>query len=192
MKKKGIAIQIQTKIGKIVGIIFIVVAIVVGLVTTNSITDANNTELTLESESSAYQLSDFFNQYCSIAEGMTTNLHIQEYLDTTMVYTDVRVNENFEYIMNTLKGIQALDPDTILASWIADSDASVIIMSDGYISEEGWQVSSRPWYKCTEVGDTILTEPYEDVNTGKSVLTIATPIYNLISDNCISHNCSRV
>jgi len=178
MKKKGIAIQIQTKIGKTVGIIFIVVAIVVGLVTTNSITDANNTELTLESESAAYQLSDFFNQYCSIAEGMTTNLHIQEYLDTTMVYTDVRVNENFEYIMNTLKGIQALDPDTILASWIADSDASVIVMSDGYISEEGWQVSSRPWYKCTEVGDTILTEPYEDVNTGKSVLTIATPIYN--------------
>ena len=178
MKKKGIAIQIQTKIGKTVGIIFIVVAIVVGLVTTNSITDANNTELTLESESAAYQLSDFFNQYCSIAEGMTTNLHIQEYLDTTMFYTDVRVNENFEYIMNTLKSIQALDPDTILASWIADSDASVIIMSDGYISEEGWQVSSRPWYKCTEVGDTILTEPYEDVNTGKSVLTIATPIYN--------------
>ena len=178
MKKKGIAIQIQTKIGKTVGIIFIVVAIVVGLVTTNSITDANNTELTLESESSAYQLSDFFNQYCSIAEGMTTNLHIQEYLDTTMFYTDVRVNENFEYIMNTLKSIQALDSDTILAAWIADSDASVIIMSDGYISEEGWQVSSRPWYKCTEVGDTILTEPYEDVNTGKSVLTIATPIYN--------------
>ena len=130
MKKKGIAIQIQTKIGKTVGIIFIVVAIVVGLVTTNSITDANNTELTLESESAAYQLSDFFNQYCSIAEGMTTNLHIQEYLDTTMVYTDVRVNENFEYIMNTLKGIQALDPDTILASWIADSVSSVIIMSD--------------------------------------------------------------
>ena len=178
MKKKGIAIQIQTKIGKTVGIIFIVVAIVVGLVTTNSITDANNTELTLESESSAYQLSDFFNQYCSIAEGMTTNLHIQEYLDTTMFYTDVRVNENFEYIMNTLKSIQALDSDTILAAWIADSDASVIVMSDGYISEEGWQVSSRPWYKCTEVGDTILTEPYEDVNTGKSVLTIATPIYN--------------
>lgn len=178
MKKKGISSQIQIKIGKTVGIIFIVVAIVVGLVVNASTTDANNTELTLESESAAYQLSDFFNQYCSIAEGMTTNLHIQEYLDTTMVYTDVRVNENFEYIMNTLKGIQALDPDTILASWIADSDASVIIMSDGYISEEGWQVSSRPWYKCTEVGDTILTEPYEDVNTGKSVLTIATPIYN--------------
>ena len=178
MKKKGISSQIQIKIGKTVGIIFIVVAVIVGLVANASITDANNTELTLESESAAYQLSDFFNQYCSIAEGMTTNLHIQEYLDTTMFYTDVRVNENFEYIMNTLKSIQALDSDTILAAWIADSDASVIVMSDGYISEEGWQVSSRPWYKCTEVGDTILTEPYEDVNTGKSVLTIATPIYN--------------
>ena len=59
MKKKGIAIQIQTKIGKTVGIIFIVVAIVVGLVANASITDANNTELTLESESAALQLQNF-------------------------------------------------------------------------------------------------------------------------------------
>ena len=56
MKKKGISSQIQIKIGKTVGIIFIVVAVIVGLVANASITDANNTELTLESESAAYQL----------------------------------------------------------------------------------------------------------------------------------------
>ena len=107
MKKKGISSQIQTKIGRTVGIIFIVVAVIVGLVANASITDSNNTELTLESESAAHQLSDFFNQYCSINEGMTTNLHIQEYMQTTFVYEDIRVNENFEAVMQTLKGIQA-------------------------------------------------------------------------------------
>ncbi|MBR4027250.1 MAG: methyl-accepting chemotaxis protein [Lachnospiraceae bacterium] len=178
MKKNGISSKIQTRIGKSVAIIFVLVALIVVLVTNSSITEANDTELTLESQSAAYQLSDFFNQYCSIAEGMTTNLQIQKYLDTTMVYADIRANENFESTMNTLKSIQALHPDTILASWIADSDVSGLVMSDGYIAEEGWQVSSRPWYKCTEVKHTILTEPYEDVNTGKMVLTVATPIYN--------------
>ncbi len=178
MKKNGISSKIQTRIGKSVSIIFVLVALIVILVTNSSITEANDTELTLESQSAAHQLSDFFNQYCSIAEAMTTNLQIQDYLDTTMVYADIRANGNFESIMNTLKGIQVLHSDTILASWIADSDVSGLVMSDGYIAEEGWQVSSRPWYKCTEVKHTILTEPYEDVNTGKMVLTVATPIYN--------------
>ena len=40
MKKKGISSQIQIKIGKTVGIIFIVVAVIVGLVATNSITES--------------------------------------------------------------------------------------------------------------------------------------------------------
>ena len=178
MKKKGIAIQIQTKIGKTVGIIFIVVAIVVGLVTTNSITDANNTELTLESESAAYQLSDFFNQYCTIAEQLTTNQDIQHYLETTLVYEDVVVNENFADVMKTLDTIQSLHPETIQGVFVGDADADGLIMSGDYVSEKGWDMKSRPWYAATELGHTMLTEPYVDVNTGGMVLTISTPVYN--------------
>lgn len=63
MKKKGISSQIQTRIGRSVGIIFVIVAIVVILVANKSITDANDTELTLESQAASYQLSDFFNEY---------------------------------------------------------------------------------------------------------------------------------
>ena len=43
-----------------------------------------------------------------------------------------------------------------------------------------FQVSSRPWYKCTEIGGTFMTEPYEDVSTGKTVVTVSTPIYNVV------------
>ena len=42
MKKKGISSQIQTRIGRTVGIIFIIVAIIVTLVANASITDSNN------------------------------------------------------------------------------------------------------------------------------------------------------
>ena len=178
MKKKGISHKIQTKIGKSVGAIFVIVATIVVLVANSIITEANDTELALESESASYQLADFFNQYCSLAEGMTTNVHIQDYMNTTKTYADIRANENFANVMKALQGIQAIEPDTILAAWVADSDASGLVMSDGYIAEEGWQVSSRPWYKCTTVGSTILTEPYEDVNTGKMVLTVSTPVYD--------------
>ena len=178
MKKKGISSKIQTRIGRSVGSIFVIVALIVVILANSIITGANDTELTLESESASYQLADFFNQYCSLAEGMTTNVQIQEYMNTTKTYADIRENENFANVMKALEGVQAIDSQTIQAAWIADSDASGLLMSDGYIAEEGWQVSSRPWYKCTTVGHTILTEPYEDVNTGKLVLTIATPVYD--------------
>ena len=178
MKKKGISSQIQTKIGRSVGIIFVVVAIVVLVLASSTITEANNTELILESESASYQLADFFNQYCSLAEGMTTNGQIQEYMATTKIYADIRENANFANVMKALQSVQSIQPDTILAAWMADSDSNALLMSDGYIAEEGWKVASRPWYKCTEVGYTIMTEPYEDVSTGKIVLTVATPVYN--------------
>lgn len=178
MKKKGISSQIQIKIGKTVGIIFIVVAVIVGLVANASITDANNTELTLESESAAYQLSDFFNQYCTIAEQLTTNQDIQHYLETTLVYEDVVVNENFADVMKTLDTIQSLHPETIQGVFVGDADADGLIMSGDYVSEKGWDMKSRPWYAATELGHTMLTEPYVDVNTGGMVLTISTPVYN--------------
>lgn len=178
MKKKGISSQIQIKIGKTVGIIFIVVAVIVGLVANASITDANNTELTLESESAAYQLSDFFNQYCTIAEQLTTNQDIQHYLETTLVYEDVVVNENFADVMKTLDTIQSLHPETIQGVFVGDADTDGLIMSGDYVSEKGWDMKSRPWYAATELGHTMLTEPYVDVNTGGMVLTISTPVYN--------------
>ena len=178
MKKKGISSQIQTRIGQSVGIIFVIVAIVVVVLTSNTITEANNTELTLESQAASYQLSDFFDEYCAIVETMTTNVQIQEYMNTTRTHGDIKLNTYYSDVMNVIKGIQALHPDTILSAWVGDIDASALIMSDGYVTDETYVISSRPWYKCVEVGHTTLTEPYEDVNTGKLVLTVSTPVYN--------------
>ena len=82
--------------------------------------------------------------------------------------------------MKALKSVQLIDTDAIQTSWIADIDSNALLMSDGYIADESFVVASRPWYKCTEVGHTVLTEPYEDVNTGQLVVTVSTPVYSSI------------
>jgi len=178
MKRKGIASQIQTRIGKSVGIIFVLVAALVLTLASSTITEANNTELTLESEAASYQLTDFFNQYCSLTEGMATNVQIQEFMNTTKVYTEVVGSEYFSDVAKALKGVQAIHPDTIQTAWVADADSNGIIMGDGYLADPDFDVSSRPWFECTQVGHTIMTEPYQDVTTGKLVLTVASPVYN--------------
>lgn len=41
----------------------------------------------------------------------------------------------------------------------ADLDASVLTQSDGFTTEEGWDVTGREWYGCVEAKMTVLTEP---------------------------------
>ena len=178
MKKKGISNQIQTKIGRSVGIIFAVVAVIVVALANSTITEANNTELRLESKAASYQLTDFFNKYSSLADGMKTNVQIQGYMRTSETYSDVRTNEYFSDVMKAVKGVKDVHPDHILTAWAADADSNGIIMSDGFIARKDFDITTRPWYQCAEVGHTIFTEPYEDANTGKLIITVATPIYN--------------
>ena len=142
MKKKGISNQIQTKIGRSVGIIFAVVAVIVVALANSTITEANNTELRLESKAASYQLTDFFNKYSSLADGMKTNVQIQGYMRTSETYSDVRTNEYFSDVMKAVKGVKDVHPDHILTAWAADADSNGIIMSDGF--ELGTCAKSNP------------------------------------------------
>lgn len=178
INRNSIKFQIQYKIGRSVSIIFVTIAILAILIVRGIVTSANNTELTLESKAASYQLGHYFNTYRTMVNQMAANPYMQEWMMGTTVEVDVAANENYGVMLRNLKGIQALDSESILATWLADSDASVAIMSDGYITEKGWDVTTRPWYECTKTGKIIMTEPYVDDNTGDLVLTIATPVYN--------------
>ena len=72
-----------------------------------------------------------------------------------------------------------MDTENIKAVWFADIDASMAAMSDGYITEEGWDITTRPWFNCLEKGSTVYTVPYVDSVTGDMVLTIASPVYSM-------------
>ena len=194
--KNSINYQIQSKIGSSIATIFLIIAVVTIFIVNNIVTSSNNKELTLESQAASYQLADYFNEYSVIVKQMTSNPYMQEWMtETTDVdtllnevngistsledaETPVEPSVSYDIILTSLKGIQALDSESIMAAWLADSDASAAVMSDGYITEKGWDVTTRPWYECTKTGNLIMTEPYIDDNTGSLVLTIAAPVYN--------------
>jgi len=81
------------------------------------------------------------------------------------------VRENLLNIANT-------DSENILSVWIADLDASVLTQSDGFTTAEGWDVTSREWYKCIDAKETILTEPYIDSASQKMILSAVSPVYD--------------
>ncbi|GAA0560580.1 methyl-accepting chemotaxis protein [Halomonas salifodinae] len=65
-----------------------------------------------------------------------------------------------------------------LSAYMATPQGSELITSDGWEPPADYDPRVRPWYRGAEAaGETIVTLPYSDANTGQLVVTIAHPIY---------------
>lgn len=173
--KKRIADEIMKQIGKSVILVFLIVAIVmVGW----TIMTSKETELTLESSAAANRLTGFLEQYIRSVEQLAVNPEIKDVMLQTGAGDDILQADNMDTVRNNLIGIANNDIENTLSVWISDLDASVLTQSDGFTSGEGWDVTTREWYKCIDLGRTILTEPYIDSSTGKMILSAVSPVYD--------------
>ena len=178
-RRGGIEEQIRTRIGVDTLIVFAVVAFAVIFMVRAVVMETKREELVLQSERVAYQLGDVLDQYTRMTETLAVNPEVQALVAETKSGGNITEAESWPTVFDNLKNVTGLDSANVLATWVADIDANMIAQSDGFISKKGeFDVTSREWYSCTEVGHTVLTEPYEDVSTGDMVLTAATPVYD--------------
>lgn len=140
--------------------------------------DLSKKELVITTQSAAYQINNFLENYVMrVTEASANKLYENLMLDTA---AGERL-ENSAYYEDAMSGIQkaqATDSENILACWIADFDASELMMSDGFLSDPGMDVSTRPWYQVANTKKPLITEPYEDISTGKQVVTMSAPLYD--------------
>ncbi|MDE6621132.1 MAG: HAMP domain-containing protein [Lachnospiraceae bacterium] len=176
--RKRIADEIMYQIGKSVIIVFLIVAIVAIIMVGWIIMTTKETELTLESSAAANQLTGFLEQYIRGVEQLSVNPEIKDVMMQTGAGDDILQADNMDTVRTNLINIANTDPENTLSVWISDIDASVLTQSDGFTSGEGWDVTTREWYKCIDLGRTILTEPYIDSSTGKMILSAVSPVYD--------------
>lgn len=175
-KAKRISAQIVEKSVITVSGIFIAVAAIIIVMIQSMTMSSKETELTLESESAAYQLADYFDQYTRVTNQMAVNPQIRELLQTASGKRAVTEQSLYPTVFENMENIAATDGN-ILAAWIGDIDTSTLTQSDGYTSPEGWDITQRPWYACVKTGKAMLTEPYIDASTGELIISAATPVY---------------
>lgn len=176
--RKRIADEIMYQIGKSVILVFLIVAIVAIVMVGWTIMTSKETELTLESSAAANQLTGFLEQYIKGVEQLAVNPEIKDVMLQTEADDDILQADNMDTVRANLISIANTDPENTMAVWISDLDASVLTQSDGFTSGEGWDVTTREWYKCIDLGKTILTEPYVDSSTGKMILSAVSPVYD--------------
>ena len=173
------------QIGKSVILVFLIVAIVAIVMVGWTIMTSKETELTLESSAAANQLTGFLDQYIRGVEQLSVNPEIKDVMRQTGAGDDILQADNMDTVKANLVNIANTDPENTMAVWISDLDASVLTQSDGFTSGEGWDVTTREWYKCIDLGKTILTEPYVDSATGKMILSAVSPVYDDATNTAI-------
>lgn len=176
--KKGIIYQIQSKIGSSVAAVMALVTILVVVVVYSLLASANDTELQQDSEAAALEVEKYFAPFERMVEQQAVHKDIIEILSTTGTGKKMDANKLYDTVLSELVKAQQLDNANIMATWIADIDSSTLVMSDGYVSGSDFDITTREYFACTKTGNTVLTEPYEDINTGETVLSVATPVYD--------------
>lgn len=173
---KKIADEILQQIGgSVILVLLLIATAAVGMVGWLSLT-SKRTELTEESNAAANQLTGFLQQYTKCVEQLAVNPEIQYVMEHTAPGDDISQTEKMDTVMDNLIKIAATDSENVMAAWISDLDASALIQSDGFVSDDNWDITGRGWYGCIETKKPILTEPYVDSSTGKMILSAAAPV----------------
>ncbi len=176
--KKKIADEILYQIGgSVIFVLLFIAAVAIFMVGWLSIT-SKETELVQESNAAANQLTGFLEQYTKSVEQLAANPEIKSVMMETKAGDDIWQSADMDTVMENLVNIANTDTGNVMAVWVSDLDASVLAQSDGFTSEEGWDITGRGWYGCITERKVVLTEPYVDSSTGKMILSAAAPVYD--------------
>ena len=176
--RKKIADEILQQIGgSVIFVLLLIAAVAICMVGWLSIT-SKETELKQESNAAANQLTGFLEQYTKSVEQLSVNPDIKSVMLETKAGDDLWQAERMDAVMENLVNIAGTDTQNVMAVWLSDLDASALAQSDGFTSEEGWDITGRGWYGCITGKKTVLTEPYIDSSTGKMILSAASPVYS--------------
>lgn len=174
--KKRIADEILQQIGGSVIIVFLLIAVVAMFMVGWLSISSKEKELIQESNAAANQLTGFLEQYIKCTEQLAQNPEIKQVMNEIKPGDDISKAEKMETVLENLIHIANTDTENVMATWISDLDASALIQSDGFVSDEDWDITGRGWYGCIEKKEPILTEPYIDSSTGKLILSAACPV----------------
>ena len=170
--------EILVQIGRIVTGLLVVLALVMGVMLTSIVNDANKTEIQLRSEVASWEVSDFFQPYLGMVENMAMNPQAQQVLFDTVEGKNIKRQRDYatteRYLYNLAKG----DDNPVDAAWLVDLDSSSLMMSSGYTSNGGFDASQYEWYACIETNQTVYSEPYISFTSEVPVISLACPVYS--------------
>lgn len=155
-----------------------VIAVLVVVVVYNLLIKANNTELQQDSEAISLQVEKYFSPFERMVKQLALDEDVQTILTTTKAGQKMTENEVYPAVLKKLVAVAGLDTENIQGVFTADLDSNASITSAGGISGDDYDCTTSTWYSCTQTGETMLTKTYVAANTGKTILSAVTPVFD--------------
>ncbi len=131
----------------------------------NSTIDSNLSTLQLQAEGNADSFSNFMQGYIYLADFLSNDANV------IGVYTNA--NDESTWLLKLFESITKSYKD-VLSVYVGLKDKRMYLKPDQELPAD-YDPTSRSWYKdaIANAGKIIITEPYTDVGTGKTVITVA-------------------
>lgn len=151
----------------------------------NSVSGIVKNNLTSDSMYLSKQVSSFLADYISTSQTGAGTSEIINYIIDTKPGEKFADKPQWSQIRTSLINYTVIDPDNILRVWIADFDSSQIIASDDIVTDETFDVTSRPWYVVNELRRPVVVPPYKDTAVDSLVITVASPVIDPKTDKVV-------
>ncbi|MCM3748633.1 methyl-accepting chemotaxis protein [Paenibacillus pasadenensis] len=159
-------------------VIFIGVSFVIYYNAQQTITRNVNDALYYEKREIAGQVNALAAPAGEAIERIKGNVFILNYMENANSTDKVRTTPGYKETMETLGLIEEDNPD-ILHTYVALDGANWLLGSEEMKLADGYSMKERTWYIDTLKNEGLtISEPYEDENTGKLVITVSSPIKN--------------
>lgn len=160
----------------------VLVLVLAGLLISSSVgkyvTELTQEKLASDSLAAANEVNGYFSGFLKEVEQAALDSKNIAFLQGLKKGTIVDKEPGFQQIKETMVARANLDTTAILSCWLSDFDSSQLFQSDGFISEPGWDVTARPWYQVAVTKAPLMTQPYVDASTAKTIVTASAPVRN--------------
>ncbi|MBN7774341.1 methyl-accepting chemotaxis protein [Clostridium aminobutyricum] len=185
---KSIRAKIMIFIGGVAILAMILSAIVTIHNVTGTVMDNEEYISALSTEAVAGDMDQYFEKYLTIAQQMAVDSGVSGILSDGVTSQNFKANDKYAGVYKTLKQTMDSDPENILSAYIAAINSDLAFDGGDWVADPGFNLSEKSyWFKDqTNIAKGyIITEPYQDVDTGEMVITISAPVYDLSGSSVI-------
>lgn len=187
--KRGMLAKILFTLAIPVIIVFIAAQGFILTMIQNPIKNMSKAQIESLTIAASYQISEYFSKYIETVKQMGANAEYDNFFMEVKPGTKVKELSQFPQLMDSLTRV-GNSGTSIDTAWIADVDSSILVQSNGVVTETGWEIKERPFYQqIISIKDIILTEPYQDALTKKWIISIINPIYHKTNHMLIGVDC---
>ena len=177
--------SIKTKILTIIGGIILVAMLVTGGFVINKIDkvimSSENYTAKVSTDNIVGDVNNYFTKYISMVQQAARDENVIRILSSGLDRTEFTKSPYYGSTHSMLAASTATDSENILSLFLASSKANLAFDGGDWVGDESFDLSEKSYW-FTDQADIdagyIITEPYQDVDTGSMVLTISAPVYD--------------